>query len=375
MLKMEEEASTFKVLSIALLTTLSILTILAGATCFCIIHQTKELSKTPSSYLIRNLLTVHFIQSVIVFPLYVAKKHGVESLLWNTIICDGFRFTFMITFYIAIFSVSLIAIDRRIAVFHPIRYREMVTKRRVLFCIIGIWVYITLLCLIPFKYNGNHGTISFVYKINNTISNATIPRNATLLNKNHVSKCDYNQPPLWTILMLGINCLLPYVSIVVIYRSITHKMKKIHARTNIRRESAGYYADKCIKKNKKKSAGSTAKEMSMKRKITKVSMLLSIAYLITWSPSVLYYILWCVCPHTCFTDAYQYSKEETYITFAMKYLAFLDAIVSPVIYCFFSERFRYFVPCLKGEKTKRVHLAHVKPITKKTLKQINVKTL
>ena len=335
---MGEEATSFRHLSIILLSILSILTILANSTGIFVISRTKELSKTPSSYLIRNLLTVHFIQGLIVFPLYVAKKHGVESVVLYQFICDGFRFTFMVTFYMAVFSVLFIATDRFIAVVFTMHYREIVTKQRLLLCIVAIWIYITSISLIPFKHSD--------VNINSNDTNVAIVTNVTMPRKSSIVKCNYNQSELWTILMLGFNCLLPYITMVIMYQYIIFQLKKIERKAKI--ESSRFKIE----------------EINKNRKITKVSLLLSIAYLVTWSPSVLYYILWCVCPHTCFTDAYQYSKEETYITFAMKYLAFLDAIVSPVIYCFFSERFRYFVPCLKGDKTKQLHLAHVKPITR-----------
>ena len=347
---MSEDASTFKYLSMTLLIILSILTIIGNSTCIFVINRTKELSRTPSSYLIRNLLIVHFLQGLIVFPLYAAKKHGVESLLWHQMICDGFRLTFMITFYMAVFSVFLIAMDRFIAVIFAMRYREIVTKRRVIFCIIGIWMYITSLCLIPFKYPDGHPRMEgFFYTNNpNNTSNISMAINATMPRK-PIVKCKYNQSKLWTILMLAFNCLLPYITIVGIYQFIIFQISKSERKTKDKKSSTQSSEESKYK----------IKEISKFRKITTVSLILSIAYLVTWSPSVFYYVLWSVCPNVCFSEGYKHSNIETYIGFFTKYLAFLDAIASPIIYCLFSERFRYFVPRLKEKKKNHLDLANV----------------
>lgn len=106
------DLSPFRTLSIVLLGILSLLSIITNGFCINIIRKSKELSRTHSSYLIRSLLTVHFIQGLIVFPLYMAKKMSIDSIFWYSVICDSFRFTFMTTFYMAIVSMVLIALDR-----------------------------------------------------------------------------------------------------------------------------------------------------------------------------------------------------------------------------------------------------------------------
>lgn len=351
---MDEEENIFKNVSITLLIILSIIAMVTNGACIYIISKAKELSSNPSSYLIQNLLIVHFLQGLLAFPLYAAKKHGTESIFWKQMICDGFRVTYMMTFYLAVFSVFLITIDRFVAVFFVMRYQELVDWKRVIYFIIGVWVYITLLCLIPFL---NFGQKNENDDFMNIDVNSDMKTNATILINHRDSanstknlkkdggvQCHYNQSKLWTTLMLSVNCLVPYIAIVILYQLITYKIHQMETKTKAMTSSSAY-------DDNMTSSESKAKEFSRSKKITKVSMILSIAYMVTWSPSIVYYILWSVCPDTCFSRDYKSSNAENYVSFSMKYLAFLDAIASPFIYCMLSERFRHFIPCSTTSST------------------------
>ena len=80
------------------------------------------------------------------------------------------------------------------------------------------------------------------------------------------------------------------------------------------------------------------------KQITHLAIMLSVAYFIFWLPSVIYFILLRVCPSACFANSYKDSSAETYIGFSTKYLAFLDALIAPLIYCFYQEEFRQWLP-------------------------------
>ena len=308
----------FQVTVISLLLGLSVLTTCINSLCIYIIIKSKLLLKRPSTYLILNLLTVHLLQGLIVFPLYVGKKFKVENFRWAQMFCDGFRFTYMVTFYAAILGVLLIAIDRLLATWFVMKYKEIVTKRRCIITIIIFWMYIIALCIIPFKKSESEIDTQTI-DTNNTKSNATVYR----------STCLYNQTKIWTILMLMINCALPYILVVLCYQIVIYKIKKIGNKSHPTQNTKGSNGSKIL-----------TKDISKHKDITKLSITITLTYAIFWSPSVIYYILLSLCPTTCFVDNYNESSAERYIGFLAKFLPFLDALAAPLIYCFYHNEFR-----------------------------------
>lgn len=317
---MEQEGIVFTVIYSLLLVALSLVTITMNGACIYIISVTRELSKSASSILIRCLLFIHFVQGLVVFPIYMAKKIGVHSPLWYRVICDGFRFSFMATFYMAIYCMVLIALDRVFAVTFVIRYREFVTRKRVKFCIIFLWMYIILLCLSPFRNPDNDPVMEGFYGRIKCHFNSSISH----VHKYYIATCNYNQSKTWTLSMLIYNCLIPYVAMVTMYKYIGHKVRRIEIKSNL--YSPSFQSKKHVKH----------------KNITRVCYLLLITHLITWVPSIVYYIIWSVCPQSCFAIGFKRSYVETYVGFFTKYLAFLDAVASPAIYCCYSEQFRKF---------------------------------
>ena len=64
-----------------------------------------------------------------------------------------------------------------------------------------------------------------------------------------------------------------------------------------------------------------------------------LTYGLTWAPSIFYYILLKVAP-SIFTEEYNTSPAESYVTFFIKFITFFDAIFTPIIYCYFHNDFR-----------------------------------
>ena len=311
-----DEKTIFKTATISLLIILSVLTTFLNTLCIYVICKARSLLKRPSTYFILNLLIVHLLQGMIVFPFYAGKKLKVKSSLWQGIFCDGFRFTYMVTFYAAIFSVLLIAIDRLIATSFVMKYKQIVTKQRVILTIIVFWFYVISLCSLPFSKTSTHlGRHSNNYHI---VTNITV----------YKSNCLYHQTKLWTILMLLLNCVLPYILVVVCYQIVINRVRKIEKTIVNHIYDTGSIIKKQVKKHKV---------------ITKVSLILSLTYAIFWSPSVIYYVLLSLCPNKCFGENYRISKAEKYIGFLTKYLPFLDALAAPLIYCLCQEEFRRLI--------------------------------
>ena len=351
-----EEILYFQIVTISLLCLLSLLTVMLNGICIYVINKSKELSKSPSSYLMRNLLSVHFIQGVVVYPIYIAKKASINSLQWKRIVSDGFRFTYMTTFYAAVFSILGIAVDRFIGVRFVMQYKRVMKKRRVVWVTVLLWLYVITLCLLPFKGEKQEKKSDITpqqitnpevynYHISSDVPNHySPPLNSSALRNNITTgllprlPCYYIQSNIWTISMLIINCVIPYVLIIFIYQFIGYKIRYIESKTqtDIGMQSKDNH-NICTKNQKIQKC----------KNLTRMSMILSSVYLFCWFPSVIYYIMWSVCPNTCFSKSYKKSEMENYVSFLVKYLAYLDAIASPVIYCFYNKRFRRIIKCLK----------------------------
>ena len=352
---------TFTAISVGLMITLSLLTTGLNAICICLILKSKQMMKRTSTLLILNLLSVHLFQGLVAFPFYAAKKSDATktSPHLRHVICDGFRFTYMTSFYASVMAVFLVTADRFLATGFVLRYREIVTRRKVLIALVGQWLYVVILCLLPFKVNGNktnkpilEHTSSNTTLNNTTASNVTFPTTPPLLLSLPLSsECSYNQTQIWTILMLIINCAVPYAMIIVFYFRILTSINIIQHRTE-RSRSRSCTSSNLVQYNNMHPQTSEApsekqnpdtlmvdREKRQLQKITRTCVIITASYFFFWLPSVIYYVTLRACPG-CFLDNWEEEPLEKYIAFFMKFLAFLDAIATPVIYCILSKEFR-----------------------------------
>ena len=295
----------FKTITISLLLLLTIIsTALIGFCLYTICKSKRSLLKRPSIIFILNVLLVHLYQSIVVIPLYAGKKYKSHDPYTAGIVCDAFRFTYMISYYCSVLSVLLIAIDRFLATHFILKYRHLVTRSRVLTLILLMWIYIITLCSIPF-FKGNKEAD---FKVNSTMNR---------------SICTYAPTKEWSSFMLIANCILPYVALLILYKFISNIVLKFKLREKERGESFTSTKNSLDVRDNKEN-----------HSITTLSVILAFAYFILWSPSVFYHIVRSFCPVKCFHKDFTSSTLEEYLGFLTKYMAFLDTTAAPVIYCF-----------------------------------------
>lgn len=310
----EEESETFCTISIVLLGILSVMTVALNSFCLHVIRTSKHLLKKSSTFLIINLLVFQLFQGLVVIPFYIAKQFHHLPDVWKKAICNGFRFSYMVAFYGTCLGVLLTTIDRFLAVYWLTTYKVQLTKRRVTGLSLAIWIYILVLCALPFFNKA---------EITETVSNCEI----------HV-KCDYNQKKIWTIMMLTVNTALPYLIIVAAYIYVIRRVKFIEKRSQPRNSLCFD-----VTLDNQRVITVKQKDLTKHKKITYLALQLCIVYALLWLPSVCYYTLQHVCP-TCFTQNYKDSCWSVYTGFVIKYIAFFNALVTPVIYCFYQKDFR-----------------------------------
>ncbi len=240
--------------------------------------------KTPtlrhhSILAIANLLLVHLIQGTIVIPFYIVKRLNIKDASISGPACSLFRFSYMITNYVACITLLLISVDRLCAVKWPLIYKSTMKNRKMKLAILGIWIYVLILCLLPFIWGVKAG-----------------------------KSCVYRPTKEWSIAMLAINTFVPLLLICACYVAIFQTARKSN------------------------TAASGARQAKIALRIAKVSAVVVSAFLVCWGPSFMYYMLVSTCS-SCFSSGFKDSRIEKDLTFMMKFFTFLDGVLAPLIYC------------------------------------------
>ncbi|XP_012562195.1 beta-2 adrenergic receptor isoform X1 [Hydra vulgaris] len=313
----------FSYISIATLSVLSLGVVTVNFICLVIVRASKKMSNRPSIHFIINLLIVDLLQGLFVIPIYAIRKLNTQSRFWDSVICSSFRFLYMLTYYMSIFCVLLIALDRYIATTFVFKYKTLIKVKTVRIIITATWVYVTALCLIPFFKTSTQSDNDF---------------------------CIYRQTDAWTITMLILHCFVPYLVILYFYKSIFKHIRDIEKESGRTDDTSLSDGATFSQHNVSTFNGINAIYLSIKNKkripentrnILKISVFISICYAICWTPSVIYYVLSTFCREKCFSKTYMNSVNQTYLEFVIKYLGFLNSLAAPMIYCFTVKEFRF----------------------------------
>lgn len=312
-----------------------------------IILWSKALMSHPQVILVINLILTHLLQGLVVMPVYALRKSREYPVSAFPIVCDTWRFSYMLTFYGTCLNVLLIALDRWLATrffqkyaSHHYRHKHFVGA------VMVSWFYVISLCLLPFIVHDNN---------DGSENKSSSP-----------FYCNYKQPHYWSSFMLICNTVLPYLSVIAIYLYIRKRIKKSAANTsyavgNLLRNStiSVFYnnnnishsndnhsvKDRSVSPSKIVNRISRTKNKSVKRKsaqyrkVTKLTFRIIFIYGVTWTPSIVYYSIVTLNPDA-FPQSYYVSKWEMVATYTIKLITFFNAAAAPVIYCYNHLEFR-----------------------------------
>ena len=102
----------------------------------------------PSKILLRSLALTDFFVGILVEPLFVTSLITVEYKSFNLcyyVYSIGF-FTGLLLFFVSLLTLTAISVDRLLALLLGIRYRQVVTVKRVLLVVIWFWILTIGLC-------------------------------------------------------------------------------------------------------------------------------------------------------------------------------------------------------------------------------------
>ncbi|KAE8613677.1 hypothetical protein XENTR_v10007824 [Xenopus tropicalis] len=109
---------------------------------------TNKQLRIPTNYLIVNLAIADLLLSSTVLP-FSATKEIVGYWVFGRILCDVWAAMDVLCCTASIFSLCTISIDRYIGVRHSLRYPTIVTRKRTILALLGVWMFSTVISIGP----------------------------------------------------------------------------------------------------------------------------------------------------------------------------------------------------------------------------------
>lgn len=191
---------------VVILAFLSFSTVLGNCViCFAIYNHPALRHVTYLS--IFSLAIADSLAGLVAMPSYILKKFTWDEPT-QTIVCDIFRSSYFLTGYASILSLSVISVERLIAVRNPLNHVTIVSRRRVVLALVFAWVDALLVSSLPF----------FPWEPNNPYK-----------------ECSYSPTRWWSIMVIISNVITPFLVIVICY-SLMYLTAQSHVKKNVKEQ-------------------------------------------------------------------------------------------------------------------------------------------
>ncbi|XP_068725530.1 adenosine receptor A3-like isoform X3 [Montipora capricornis] len=261
-----------------------------------------------------SLAVADLLAGIVAMPSYILKKFSLGDST-NIIVCDVFRFSYFLTGYASIQSLSVISVERMLAVKSPLRHKTIVTHRRVVLGLLLAWFDSVIISSLPF--------ISW--------------------DQNLDKECNYSPTRWWSVMVIICNVIVPFMVIVVCYIYLYLKAKS-HV--------------KKIPSDRSCSGGNNRLNRSretIERRVSLTILIVIGVFVASWFPSCFYYFLHATCPQ-CFSEAFK--PLQGIFNAWVKVLTFTSSFANPLIYCWRGKHFRSAF--LRILRRMTVHYSRVK---------------
>ena len=243
-----------------------------------------------------SLAIADSLAGLVAMPSYILKKFTWDEPT-QTIVCDIFRSSYFLTGYASILSLSVISVERLIAVRNPLNHVTIVSRRRVVLALVFAWVDALLVSSLPF----------FPWEPNNPYK-----------------ECSYSPTRWWSIMVIISNVITPFLVIVICY-SLMYLTAQSHVK-------------KMSKNSRQLSHNSKNSAKNHKERRANITIMIVIGvFVVCWFPSCFYYFLQKTCPQ-CFSEAFK--AKQSLVNALVKVLTFTSSFLNPIIYCWRSREFR-----------------------------------
>ena len=265
-----------------------------------------------------SLAIADLLVGFIAMPSYILKKFDWHEPL-QTIICDIFRSSYFLTSYASVLSLSVISVERLIAIRKPLDHVTIVTRGRVIMALFISWFDALIVSLLPF-----------------------VPWDSDPPYK----ECNYEPTRWWSIMVIICNVIIPFLVIVVCYSHMY-----LTAKSHIKK-----MANDKITLRENKGRVSAYKERKERRGNITIMIVIGV-FVACWFPSCFYYFLQKTCPK-CFPQSFQ--TKQSFVNAFVKLLTFASSFINPLIYCWRSREFRsvFMKICLRKKKRLSESITH-----------------
>lgn len=251
-----------------------------------------------------SLAIADILCGLVAMTSYLAKKH-VFGGKKEQVVCDISRFSYFVTEYASVFSLTIISVDRALAIIRPLTYKTTVTSKRMKTVLGVAWCYAIVVSSLPFYWRTNKSR-----------------------------KCSFRPTNAWSISVIIVNVLLPFLIILMCQASIyviaikhslsIKKQRQIVLRTG---------------RNSTRRASTPRTEAWVIERKATISLSCVIGlFIICWGPSSFYYFLQKVSPGQ-FSGTFG-DRQGTFNA-VVKLLTFANSCFNPMIYAWMNNDFRH----------------------------------
>ena len=293
---------------VVILACLSFGTVLGNSiVCFAIYNHPALRHVTYMS--IFSLAIADSLAGLVAMPSYIFKKFTWEEPM-QTIVCDIFRSSYFLTGYASILSLSVISVERLIAIRNPLNHVTIVTRRRVALALLFAWMDALIVSSLPF-----------------------VPWE---LNESY-KECNYSPTHWWSIMVIITNVIVPFLVIVICYTYMY-----VTAHSHIKKISSN-------KRNLSHNNEHSRKDYKERRANITIMIVIGV-FVACWFPSCFYYFLQKTCPQ-CFSESFR--SKQSLVNALVKMLTFTSSFVNPLIYCWRSREFRsvFIKICIRKKRS------------------------
>ncbi|XP_073247294.1 allatostatin-A receptor-like [Porites lutea] len=279
----------------------------AGNTLSCLVIITNRAMRTPMNYLILNLAMADIMVVLFTAPRFIlAHAFNHPDGLLGSFVCKlftGGNFSWL-GGSASVFSLVAISVERYFAVIHPYGTRGKLTMKKVKYVIAGCWLLAVVFNLPLFIFIDYNKNIDFCTEFWPTTWMARAYSTA------------------WLVLFGALPIILMSALYIRVIRRLWFKSQEGPRATQ-------------------------AAIVKSRKRVTKMVIMVSVVYAITWFPVLIIYML----------NYYHEAQEYGNITYIIGILIVtFNSCVNPFVYAFVNERFRNHLknllqlPCLKQNR-------------------------
>lgn len=292
--------------------------------CWAIIRYRRL--RTITNYFIISLAVSDLLVAFLSMPFRI--HHVLNSMTWNLgkTVCQFWIFADVLCSAASMTNLSLISVDRYLALSYPLTYRSIMTKRKAMVAIIIVWSYALMISGMSFKHWDKDARI--------TIKPA----------------CAKEDKYYYTFAII-LSFFLPLVILIVAY-SLVFKVALTQARKlqllniNFNKSFTAELVESNDFNDPRPSVASIGKVERRRRKsivrelkATKTLAIVVGTFIFCWLPFFIIMFIFQFCPE-CFQRLSEKGQEAIGIAFAYV-LPLLNSAINPIIYSSFNSDFRF----------------------------------